>query len=191
MSAGCCSPGVFSLYLAVCGRGLGGRGDLFDQCISRTDLNTLSFSTTPRKARHHKGMQAAAQDCLFCKISKPGGWQSLSQSRDCTTCRAARGGSQPENCWPRPVCNPWVGSLARPAALPAAFLPSATPGDKGQADSCGNVKVLRDVALPTIKPRLHRGGQDYTAVTCGPPESVMLVFKLLLCHVRHLVLILL
>ena len=84
-----------------------------------------------------------------------------------------------------------MGSLARPAALPAAFLAGATPGDKGQADSYGNVKVLRDVSLPTIEPLLHRGEQDYTAVTRGPPESVMLVFKLLLCHVRHLVLILL
>ena len=165
---------------------MGGRGDLFGHCIYRTDLNTLSFSTTPRKARHHKGLRAAAQDCLFCKISKPGGRQPLSQSSDCTTCRAARRGSQPENCWPRPVCNPWVGSLARPAALPTVFLAGANPGDKGQADSYGNVKVLQDVALPTIEPLLHRGEQDYTAVTRGPPESVMLVFKLPLCHVRHL-----
>lgn len=46
--------------------------------------------------------------------------------------------------------------------------------------------MLRDVALPTIEPLLHRGEQDYTAVTRGPLESVMLVFKLLLCHVRRL-----
>ena len=120
-----CSPGVFSLYLAVCGRGLGGRGDLFDQCISRTDLNTLSFPTTPRKARHHKGMQAAAQDCLFCKISKPGGWQSVSQSGDCSTCLAARGDRSQRTAGPAlsatPGWGPWPDQL--PCQLPSWLVP--------------------------------------------------------------------
>lgn len=145
------------------------------QRVSHIDLNILSVSTTTRKTRHPKGTQATAPDCLFCKISKPGGW-AASESERCLHSRQGshRGRPRAEGRGPRPVCNPRVGSLPDQSLCQLLSWLRHTWRRRPGSFQRGSVQMLRREAplfLPAPTPLSRVQEAEALSGMCAAPQS--------------------